>query len=194
MSDEKPRAPRSKVVRYKSNPFVEDMIITTKKAPIKLSRMGKGKEVVVNTDTGEQTGTHVMTYRKVDAAQFVKLFAANIAMTFDLKSSGIKAFNVLLWVVQNKSLNKDLVPMDSITLNEFLADHKNRKPLIKLSIATLNRGLTELENAQIIAKHMRQGWYYINPNFAFNGDRIAFTTLIERAEGASDDQLNLAGV
>jgi hypothetical protein len=27
---------------------------------------------------------------------------------------------------------------------------------------------------------MRQGWYFINPNFLFNGDRIAFTTVIER--------------
>jgi len=29
---------------------------------------------------------------------------------------------------------------------------------------------------------MRKGRYYINPNFVFNGDRIAFTTLIERKQ------------
>jgi hypothetical protein len=32
------------------------------------------------------------------------------------------------------------------------------------------QGLAELEAAQIIAKHMRQGWYFINPDFVFNGD------------------------
>lgn len=36
------------------------------------------------------------------------------------------------------------------------------------------------ENAKIIAKHLRAGDYYINPNFVFNGDRIAFSTVIER--------------
>jgi hypothetical protein len=41
-------------------------------------------------------------------------------------------------------------------------------------------GLNELEQSQIIAKHIRQGWYYINPNFVFNGDRIAFTSLFEK--------------
>jgi hypothetical protein len=40
--------------------------------------------------------------------------------------------------------------------------------------------LAELVKAQIIAKTMRQGRYFINPNFLFNGDRIAFTTVIER--------------
>ena len=51
---------------------------------------------------------------------------------------------------------------------------------LKLSYATLKRGINELEKAQIIAKTMRKGFYFINPNFVFNGDRIAFTTLIER--------------
>ncbi|WP_259272006.1 hypothetical protein [Klebsiella pneumoniae] len=37
-----------------------------------------------------------------------------------------------------------------------------------------------MEKAKIIAKTMRQGRYFINPNFVFNGDRIAFTTVIER--------------
>jgi DNA-binding GntR family transcriptional regulator len=50
-----------------------------------------------------------------------------------------------------------------------------------LSLPTLKRGINELEKAQIVAKTQRQGRYFINPNFVFNGDRIAFTTLIERS-------------
>ncbi|PVK27321.1 hypothetical protein C4840_24940, partial [Salmonella enterica subsp. enterica serovar Braenderup] len=53
------------------------------------------------------------------------------------------------------------------------------KPL-KLSESTYRRGLTELCKAQIIAKSIKLGRYVINPNFVFNGDRIAFTTMIER--------------
>ena len=185
---------RAKVVRYEKNPFVEDMVIPTKKSPVKLSRLGKDSNVLVNRETGEENGTHVVTYRKVDSAQFVKLFASNIALTFDLKAAGIKAFNVVMWTLQNRAVSKDLIPLDKFTLDDFLKNHQGREPAVKLSIATFGRGLSELEKAQIIAKHVRQGWYFINPNFAFNGDRIAFTTLIERDDGANEDQLNLTGV
>ena len=47
-------------------------------------------------------------------------------------------------------------------------------------MATFKRGINELEKASIIAKTLRKGRYYINPNFVFNGDRIDFTNLIER--------------
>ena len=53
------------------------------------------------------------------------------------------------------------------------------------------RGLTELTRSQIIARTIRRGHYFINPNFVFNGDRIAFTTLIERDEQYNEDQQEL---
>lgn len=170
----------SKVIRYDRNPFIENMVVPIKGQAVRLSKLGKDDNILVNQATGEVQGTHVTTYRRVDAEQFVKLFTANIALTFDLKAAGIKAFNVLLWCLQNRAVERDLIPLDKIVLDEFLAEHSERKPPIKLSQPTFWRGLAELEKAQIIAKHLRQGWYYINPNFAFNGDRIAFTTVIER--------------
>ena len=117
----------------------------------------------------------------MDGAQFVKLFTANIAMTFDLSSAGIKAFSVLLWVVQNRALSKDEIDLDSFVLADFIEAHQTSKQPLRLSLATLKRGINELEKAQIVAKTQRQGRYFINPNFVFNGDRIAFTTLIERS-------------
>jgi hypothetical protein len=167
------------MIRYENNPFIEGMVIPIRGQNVQLSKLGKDN-ILVNQTTGEVHGTHVTTYRKVDAEQFVKLFTANIALTFDLKAAGIKAFNVLVWMLQNTSISKDLVPLDKFALDSFLKAHDDRKPPIKLSQATFWRGLAELEAAQIIAKHVRQGWYFINPNFVFNGDRVAFTTLIER--------------
>lgn len=177
---------KTSVVRHESNPFVNNMVVPVRDQRIKISRLGKDDNVLINHATGESHGTHVTTFRRVDADQFVKLFTANIALTFDLKAAGIKAFNVLLWIMQNKSISKDLVPLDKFALEEFLQEHNDRKPPIALSQPTFWRGLAELEKAQIIAKHIRAGWYYINPNFAFNGDRIAFTTLIERTEKRAD--------
>lgn len=172
--------------RYKLNPFLEGMIIPVKGRQVRLSKLGRDDNVMINQATGEVLGTHVTTYKSVDGEQFVKLFTANIALTFDLKAPGIKAFTVLLWSVQNKALSKDEVPLDAIVLEEFTDAHKGKEPPIRLSIATFLRGLAELVKAQIIAKTMRQGWYFINPNFIFNGDRVAFTTVIQRAKRNRD--------
>ncbi|OZY61604.1 replication/maintenance protein RepL [Pseudomonas fragi] len=171
---------KMKVIRYDTNPFLEGMVVPVRGQKVQLSRIGKDDNVLVNHVTGEVQGTHVTTFRSVDSDQFVKLFTQNIALTFDLKAAGIKAFNVLMWILQTKAIDKDLIPLDRFVLDEFITKHIDRKPALKLSLPTFGRGLAELEHAQIIAKHIRPGFYYINPNFCFNGDRIAFTTVIEK--------------
>ena len=174
--------------RYKTNPFLKDMVVPVQDRKVRLSILGKDDNILVNQNTGEIHGTHVTTYKRVDGEQFVKLFTANIALTFDLSAAGIKAFNVLLWVVQNNAISKDEVDLDSFVLNDFLELHKDKTPPLRLSLATFKRGINELERAQIIAKTLRQGRYFINPNFVFNGDRIAFTTLIERKSAKEEKQ------
>ncbi|MEZ2646550.1 hypothetical protein ACBQ03_23750, partial [Escherichia coli] len=66
--------------------------------------------------------------------------------------------------------------LDQLAFDDFMKENPN----LKMTLRTFQRGLSELESSKIIAKTMRKGFYYINPNFVFNGDRIAFTTLIER--------------
>ena len=178
---------RSQVIRHAKNPFIQDMVVPVKGQRVQLSRIGKDDNVLINNATGEVQGTHVTTFRQVDSEQFVKLFTQNIALTFDLKAAGIKVFNVMMWTLQNKALGGDVIPLDKYVLAEFLESQSKRKPPVSLSSATYARGLAELEHAQIIAKHIRPGFFYINPNFCFNGDRIAFTTLIQRVDKASAD-------
>lgn len=182
---------KMKVIRYEKNPFTENMNVPISRKNVHLSRLGKDDDILINQQTGEHRGTHVTTYKKVDAEQFIKLFTANIALTFELKAAGIKAFNVLMWVMQNKGIEKDLITLDKFSLEEFLEANKDREPPLKLSLPTFWRGLAELEKSQIIAKHLRQGWYFINPNFCFNGDRIAFTTLIEKSDSVNEEQQEL---
>ena len=184
---EKEVKPRSEVIRYKNNPFVEGMEIPTKRKRVRVGKIGE--DILVNQVTGEVSGTHVATYKKVDAEQFVKLFTANIALTFGLNSAGIKAMNVVIWAVQHNAISKDQIDLEKYTLELFLDAH----PKLKLSLATLSRGITELEGVNIIAKTLKKGRYFINPNFVFNGDRIAFTTVIERAAGDSHKQQELLG-
>lgn len=167
---------KTRQIRHLKNPFVESMIIPKKGKFVKLSRLGSDdNNVLLNHETGEVLGTHITTIKQVDSEQFVKLFTQNIALTFNLKAAGIKAFNILVWVMGEKGMSKDLIPLDKLVVEEFMQTHN-----VNISQPTFWRGLAELEQAQIIAKHLRQGWYFINPNFVFNGDRIAFTTVIER--------------
>lgn len=177
------------LVRYKENPFLKQLTksLVIKKRKIQVTPMGGDNNVLLNQDTGEVLGTHVTAIRPVDTAQFVKLFVKNIALTFDLSSAGIKAFNVLMWAIQNTALAKDFVVLDGEALEDFMEEHKEQN--LKLSKATYKRGLNELEKAQIIAKSTRAGFYWINPNFVFNGDRIAFTTIIQRVEQGYDRKI-----
>lgn len=166
--------------RYKTNPFLEGMIVPVRDRKVQLSKLGREQNILVNQVTGEVQGTHVTTHKRVDSEQFVKLFTANIAMTFDLSSAGIKAFNVLIWAVQHTALSKDEIDFDIHVLEGFLESNNYGNRPLKISPATFKRGINELEKAQLLAKTIRQGRYFINPNFVFNGDRVAFTTLIEK--------------
>ena len=58
-----------------------------------------------------------------------------------------------------------------------------------MSIKTLYRGINELIKSEVIAKSNRIGVYFINPSFCFNGDRLAFTTVIERKKEEDLDKL-----
>lgn len=162
--------------RYEVNPFSENKPIPVSGKRVTVSRMGSNDGVVISNRHGEVLGTEVSTFKKVDSAKFVKLFAHNIALTFDLNKSGIKAFTVLMWIVQERAINKDVVVLDKLALDDFVGSCGN----IELSMATFSRGIKCLEEAHILAKTMRKGWYFINPSFCFNGDRIAFTSIIER--------------
>jgi hypothetical protein len=182
------------VVRYKTNPFLSDLVVNLREKQVRLGSLGKDSHVLVNESTGQTQGTHLVTYRHVDSEQFLKLFTKNIALTFDLTSPGIKAFNVLCWAVQAGALAKDEVALDSIALEDFLAAHKSRTPPLKdFSIATFKRGLSELETAKLIAKTVRKGRYFVNPSFVFNGDRVAFTTVIERKKLTLQEEFEAHG-
>jgi len=175
------------VIRHKENPFIGDMVVKKKKQSVRLSTLGSNNNVLINQETGEVQGTHVTTYKQVDSEEFVKIFTANIAMLFELNKSGHKTLHILLWAVQHTAIGKDLVQLNKYTHEKFLQE----QPIKAFSMAVFSRGLNELETAQIIAKAEQRGFYYINPNFIFNGNRLAFTKVIERRKQAEDEQLDL---
>ncbi len=162
-------------IRFKENPFTKDLLIPLKNKQVQISMLGADNNIVINQETGECLGgTSVITYKRVDQTQFIKLFTQNIKLAFELTQAGQKALYVLFWAIQ-QGINKDKVTLDQLTLRDFLEVY----PELTMSISTFWRGLSELVKSQIIAMTERKGDYFINPNFAFNGDRVAFTTVLE---------------
>ena len=176
----------TKTTRHHVNPFLENLLIPVGNKQIQLSTLGKDSNILVNQISGEITGTHVVATKPVDKEKFVKTFADYMAFTFDLTKAGNKALRVVMWAMKEQAVSKDVVVLDKHTHKAFIDDHND---MLVLSYPTLTRGLGELEKAQIIAKTIGVGHYFINPNCMFNGDRIAFTTVIERNRGddVSDD-------
>lgn len=162
--------------RYLTNPFLDNLIVPIKGRQVQISRLGADDNILINQRTGENLGmTSVVSYKKVDSDQFVKLFTKNIKLAFELTQAGQKALYVVYWAIQ-KTKNNDFLGLDQFTLKNFLIDN----PDLEMSLPTFKRGLGELVKNQIIALSERKGFYFINPSFVFNGDRVAFTTVIER--------------
>ena len=57
------------VVRYKTNPFLSDLVVNFREKQVRLGALGKDSHVLMNESTGEVQGTHLVTYRRVDAEQ-----------------------------------------------------------------------------------------------------------------------------
>ena len=170
---------------YRSNPFTEVLEITTKK---KMIRVGNGKQLI-DTRTGEMENiTHIVTYKEVDDAEFVKFFTGNIALTFDLTAAGNKAFQLVMRVAQKEAIGKDELYLNDEVVEEFVMEFG-----VKLSISTFRRGLKELLTKQILAKSTKTNIYYLNPHLIFNGDRVAFTQAVRRKkkDDSNENQLDL---
>lgn len=182
--------------RYKQNPFTKELTVNAKNQKVRVSNSAKlNDETWINNTTGELATTQLYTYKEVDEAQFVKLFTQNIALTFNLTSAGLKSLNVLIYAVQYKAMNKDIVILTEITLAEFLEAEANKGNKFILSRPTFTRGISELIKSNILARCERAGDYFINPNFVFNGDRLLFVNAIKKKPKTNkiteDDQLEL---
>ena len=46
------------LIRYKTNPFLADMIVPVKGRQVRLSRMGSEDNILLNQTSGELHGTH----------------------------------------------------------------------------------------------------------------------------------------
>lgn len=173
MSKVEPKKRGSRTI-YEVSPFVPNVTVRTKKVTNK-----RGDMMLVSSDTGEITAPIAGFWeaKEVDDEKFVKLFVNGVKALAELSPAGTKAFSVLYEALQ-ATIGHDRV---------YVSFHSVDQNKTKMSRATFTRGFTELVEKDFIAPCMDMNWYFINPAFVWNGDRLAFVQEYRRKNAKQRD-------
>lgn len=152
-------------LRYKKNPFIGDAVANTKVGTKRISNKKGDKLMIVSGDTGEvlaPAGFHEIL--EVDKTQFVKLFKNGVKAFTNLKNAGAKVFSVLYDEIQ-KNPSQDFI---------YLSFTDVKQDIEPMASATFYRGMKELLEHNFIAESETVGRYFVNPDYLWNGNRLAF--------------------
>jgi hypothetical protein len=159
---------------YNTNPFIVSGMVKPKTKRI----TNKRGDLLVVGETGEVVSPVAGFWQaqEVDAAKFVKLYVNGVKAFKELTNAGTKVFEILYLEVQ-KNIGKDRVYLSYATI-----DNQD----LKLSQATFTRGMRELIDKGFVAPTIAIGWYWLNMDFMWNGDRLAFVREYRKTSSASE--------
>ncbi len=152
------------VKRYSANPFLPDAATNTKQGTKRLSNKAGDKFMLVS-EHGEivaNSGFHEIV--EVDKTQFVKLYINGVKAFQGLKAAGAKVFELIYRAVQE-------APGTDCLHIHFMEIEQGVTPI---SEATFYRGMRELIDRGFIAESVVPGKYFLNIDYMFNGNRLAF--------------------
>lgn len=157
---------------YKANPFVaasKGFCVNVRKNLTLVAG-----ELEIKDKSGEEVNAGVIgKIEEVDTEEFVKLYTKNIGMLFDLSARGQKALIAVFCAVQaSRDQAHIYLPY------HYAVEYYEKLGIQKVpSRTTFSMGITDLIKMSFLAGHYGgDGWYWINPNLIFNGDRIRFVT------------------
>jgi hypothetical protein len=178
MAEEKSQKRRG-LVLHEKNPFMPQINVRSKRVTNK-----RGNMSLVDNDTGI-TVTSIAGFwevEEVDGAKFVKLFVNGVKALKDLTSSGTKVFEVLYLRVQS-NIQKEQIYMSFSTIDQNITP---------MSESTYARGMRELIDKGFLAATPHTALYWLNPDFMWNGDRLAFVKQYykndEKSSGLTNSQ------
>jgi hypothetical protein len=164
--------------RYETNPFVGNALSNSKSGVRRITSKDGHRMMVVSESSGEIVApAGFWQAEEVDRSQFVKLYVNGVKAFKELTGSGAKVFEVLYLEIQ-KNIGKDRVFLSFTWLDQAVTP---------MSESTFMRGMKELISKSFIAETMTTGWYFINPDYLWNGDRLAFVKEY-RVRGTPSDQ------
>ena len=162
------------------NPLVEPQQIQTKRRYVRSGR----SEDLVNTATGEIVG--VATIHQVeerDDAEFVKVFAAGVAASYELTKTAQRVFQVVLDQYQRTPMSRGFADY----VNLFWFDDGIDGRDVGMSEKTFQRGLKELLEKRFLSPKDSAS-FWTNPALFFKGDRVMFIKEYRRRARVGEDQ------
>ena len=164
--------------RYETNPFVLDLKGKMYLQPQPNTIIAKG-ENFINTETGELVSDQVFIGHKkvVDRTTFAKIYFSEIATLFDLSNC---AKNVLIYI--GKTMRYDDKVEILPNLDYAKMGYKSRQ--------SVEKGIRELIDKNIIAAGRSIGTYWVNPIHICKGERFAKYELY-MTEEASEYELQM---
>lgn len=162
------------------NPLVEPQEIKSKRRYVKSGR----SDDLINGSTGEIVG--VATIHQVeerDDAEFVKVFAAGVAASYELTKTAQRVFQVVLDQYQRTPMSRGFA--DYVNLFWFGDGIEGRD--VGMSEFTFKRGLRELLDKRFLyPKDSASFW--TNPALFFKGDRVMFIKEYRRKVSSEDQR------
>jgi len=147
------------------NPLVEPQEIKSKRRYVRATRADE----FINSTTGEVFVSAIHQVEEKDDAEFVKVFAAGVAASYELSKTAQRVFQVVLDQYQRTPMSKGFA--DSVNLFWFGNGIEGRD--VGMSEKTYQRGLKELlEKRFLHPKDSASFW--CNPALFFKGDRVMF--------------------
>lgn len=170
----------SEAPECKENPFVPMLSpMIELKRKVSGAENSIGKVTIINDDTGEVTSgdeSRVFTEKKyVDNDKFIKVYQGQLKAMFALNGAAIKVFGYFIYEMQGSNgKDKDMVYFNVQECMEFCQYTGHSQ---------VYNGLTELLRKAFIAISPRQNFFYVNPLYAFNGNRIMIYEEYIRKDG-----------
>lgn len=180
----KPKAETTAVSRrgfekFTHNPFLSEVSGNTKIGVKRITNKDGNRMLVVSENTGEIIAPAGFWHaQEVDKTQFIKLYINGVKAFKNLTGAGTRVFEVLYLRMQ-EAIGKDVV---WISLSEI------DQSLTPMSKATFSKGMTELIEKGFIAESVTQSKYYLNPDYLFNGNRLAFVKEYRKAPDAESTE------
>jgi hypothetical protein len=160
---------------YSQNPSIKTAIQGQKTGIKRISNPQGDEMIVSNSATGEIiTGVNVGFHQnvKVDKTKFVKLYLQGVTAFAGLTKTAGKVLEMVIAEASTKA-ERDLIWLSIKEAEEFGIPER-----------TFLRGLKELRQKEILYDCDKgESWYFINVNYIFNGDRLAFLKTYELDTG-----------
>lgn len=152
-------------MRYKENPSLSQASGNSRAGTRRISNVKGDKMLIVSQEAMEiiaPTGFHETA--EADRTQLVRLYIDEIGTFQGLTSTGIRVFEFIFLLVQQNP------GIDELTLHYSVVE----KHKFDMSPATFKRGMRELLEKGFIYESMTPNLYWLNIDYLFNGNRLAF--------------------